>query len=232
MAKRTGSTQSASAIPRDSQSRSAILAAALKNFTRDGFSGASLHQIARMAQVAPPLIYYHFGSKDNLWRETIKYSMSDILHEARIIRNATRALDPLDRLRTLIRAFAGFAARNPDHFVMIMSEAGSGTGLFDWAQQNYSDQLLEENMAMIEEIIGNDENSQELSRKIAFVLFGGILVYFTINRVPAESEAFERKVDEFAELVFAMFRHGLVAGAGEGPVREGPMAHRKTERRP
>ena len=43
-----------------------------------------LPHLARLANVAPPLIHYYFGAKDNLWRETVDYSLPDRGHKTEI----------------------------------------------------------------------------------------------------------------------------------------------------
>ena len=52
--------------------RDDIKKAALSEFAKRGFRGASIDQIAKTAGVAKPLIHYHFASKDELWKLTVK----------------------------------------------------------------------------------------------------------------------------------------------------------------
>lgn len=47
--------------------RGALLAAAQKLFSRSGFAGASLREVAREAEVAPALVCQLFGSKEGLY---------------------------------------------------------------------------------------------------------------------------------------------------------------------
>jgi hypothetical protein len=50
-----------------------------------------------------------------------------------------------------------------------------------------------------------------------FLLFGGILVYFTIDRVPRDEASLEQSIDEFADLVFTMFLRWFGGAQSEGP---------------
>lgn len=50
-----------------------MMRAAVQQFTRLGFEGASLRDIARAAGVNIGLIRYHFGSKADLYRDTLAY---------------------------------------------------------------------------------------------------------------------------------------------------------------
>jgi AcrR family transcriptional regulator len=48
-----------------------ILEAALAEFAEHGYSGATTASIARRVGVTQPLVHYHFGSKEALWRTTV-----------------------------------------------------------------------------------------------------------------------------------------------------------------
>ena len=108
----------------------------------DPWSSLSVPKIAKMARVAAPLIHYYFGSKENLWRESVANSLGDLRREALAIRNATRALAPLDRLRVFLQTLTQHAARWPDNFVMIIAEARSESDRFAWVDENYTGVIL------------------------------------------------------------------------------------------
>lgn len=58
------------AHPRDPEgTRSRILAAALAEFSAEGFAGARVARIARRARVNKRMLYHYFGNKDDLFRE-------------------------------------------------------------------------------------------------------------------------------------------------------------------
>ena len=56
--------------PADSRSR--ILAAAAAEFSARGFAGAGIDRIARRAGLNKAMIYYHFSSKQALYREILR----------------------------------------------------------------------------------------------------------------------------------------------------------------
>lgn len=192
--------------------REAILMAALKAFAREGYDGASMPRIARLANVAPPLIHYYFGTKEKLWRETIDHSLGGLRRETSAIFQATRSLNPLDRLRALLQAHAQFAAKWPDHFFMIMAEARANPERFDWVQQNYTGVLFEEVLQIL-----RDAREQGAIRdvdldQIAVSLFGGILVYFTVYPRQASEAGLAHDADAFCDTLFEMLLRGIVAG--------------------
>ena len=51
---------------RDPQTRNRLLHSAVQIFDRKGYTAASVREIAEMAGVTKPALYYHFGSKEGL----------------------------------------------------------------------------------------------------------------------------------------------------------------------
>lgn len=203
---------SATLPPDSTKSKEAILSAALKAFARDGYDGASMPKIARIAQVAPPLIHYYFGSKENLWHETVEYSLGELRRESSAIQNATRSLAPLDRLRALFQAITRFAAHWPDHFVMIVAEARSEAGRFDWIQQNYTGPLFEEILSTLRDARDAGEIADVDLEQLAFILLGGVLLYFTVRPDVFEGKDVDKVSGEFTDLMFRMFLNGVAEG--------------------
>lgn len=191
------------------KSKEAILSAALKSFARDGYDGASMPKIAKMAQVAPPLIHYYFGSKENLWRETVDYSLGELRRESSAIHKATRSLAPLDRLRALLQAHTHFAAHWPDHFAMIVAEARADSDRFAWIQENYTGILFGEVVTILRDARDGGAIEDVNLEQLAFILIGSILLYFTVRPQPFEGGDLEQASGEFTDLIFRMFLNGV-----------------------
>jgi AcrR family transcriptional regulator len=192
-------------------SKDAILTAALTAFARDGYDGASMPKIARMAQVAPPLIHYYFGSKENLWRQTVEHSLGALRREAAAVQSATRALAPLDRLRALLQTITRFAAHWPDHFVMIVADARSASGRFDWVQDNYTGPLFTDIVAILRDARDSGAIVDVDLDRLALMLVGGILLHFSLRPDLFAERDIDRVAEEFTDLMFRMFLHGVAA---------------------
>jgi TetR/AcrR family transcriptional regulator len=54
------------------RTRERILAAALKEFSTNGFAGARVDRIARRARINKRMLYHYFGHKDDLFREILR----------------------------------------------------------------------------------------------------------------------------------------------------------------
>ena len=68
-----------------------ILESALQVFIEKGFAGASISQIAKIAQINQSLIYHHFKSKDDLWICVKKYCVDEAIKNIQQIRHDTLA---------------------------------------------------------------------------------------------------------------------------------------------
>lgn len=68
--------------------------AALLLFSRQGYEGTSIAEIATLAGVAKPLIHYHFSSKEELWYSVIDGAADTLLKELEAFRAAAIGLPP------------------------------------------------------------------------------------------------------------------------------------------
>jgi TetR/AcrR family transcriptional regulator len=135
--RRPQAATSATAKSTGGATRDEILGAALKVFARDTFEGASLLDIAQQAGVGQPLIHYHFGSKDNLWRATVDYALADLAKFYQGVVATTVDLEPIDTLKVMCRAFVQFAARYPEHAQIFVNESRVAGERLDWLVDNY-----------------------------------------------------------------------------------------------
>jgi AcrR family transcriptional regulator len=91
--------------------RELILDAARKVFEADGLDGASLRAIAAGAGYTPAALYFHFESKEAIYAEVLRDSLTK-LGQA-VSRAASRAKAPADQLRAAATAFFRYYADNP-----------------------------------------------------------------------------------------------------------------------
>lgn len=191
-------------------SKEAILSASLKAFARHGYNGASMPQIAKLAQIAPPLIHYYFGSKDNLWRETVEHSLGRLRRETAAIRTATRGLAPLDQLRAILQAHAHFAANWPDHFFMTIAEARSDGDRFAWVEKNYTGVVFEDVVAILRDGQEKGHIGEINCEQLAVLLIGALLLYFTLYSPLPENKSRSDLADEYTDMMFDLITNGVV----------------------
>jgi TetR/AcrR family transcriptional regulator len=93
-------------------SRSRLLAAATTEFAARGLAGASVDRIARAARLNKAMIYYHFGSKDALYCETIRATLATVGQRVTAVQRTDLA--PAEKLAGFVAAFAEEALRAPE----------------------------------------------------------------------------------------------------------------------
>ncbi|WP_326835259.1 TetR/AcrR family transcriptional regulator [Amycolatopsis rhabdoformis] len=98
-----------------------ILAAALHAFAVHGYDGVSIRDLNRELGVSHNVVHQRFGSKDRLWYAAVDWGFGNAVAE--VAAADLPGADPRTRLRTMIRTFVGFSARNPDLGSVISNEA-------------------------------------------------------------------------------------------------------------
>jgi TetR/AcrR family transcriptional regulator len=111
------------------RTRTAVLAAAADAFSRRGFDGVAVDDIARAAGVNKAMIYYHFKDKLALYR----YIVCDMLREAgaRVAAIADTAATAPDKIARFIEEFVGLTESRPYFPPMMMREIAEGAPHLD-----------------------------------------------------------------------------------------------------
>lgn len=99
-----------------------IIAAAREEFSRRGFDGGRVDQIARRAGVNKQLLFYYFHSKRGLFNAVLARGALE-LEQSLADLPVVSADRPLDRIRVALRAQFDFLAAHPD-LVALLTQAG------------------------------------------------------------------------------------------------------------
>jgi AcrR family transcriptional regulator len=83
--------------------REDLITSATEVFIKEGFSGARVDEIARQAKTNKAMIYYHFGSKEKLYKAVLMRHIGGIHEE--IARLAREETEPLARLLAFYAAY-------------------------------------------------------------------------------------------------------------------------------
>jgi AcrR family transcriptional regulator len=108
-----------------SPSRTRLLAAATEEFAAHGLAGGSVDRIARKARLNKAMIYYHFASKDALYREILRSTFEAV--RAGVDATQTATAPPAERLGAFVDAFLAAALTRP-HFPRMMMRELSESG--------------------------------------------------------------------------------------------------------
>jgi TetR/AcrR family transcriptional regulator len=96
---------------RRESAREQILAAAERVFARAGLQGATMAAIAEAAALPKANLHYHFGSKEDLYREALARTLHDWLVP---MDGLAAEADPRTALEAYIRAKMAMSAERPD----------------------------------------------------------------------------------------------------------------------
>lgn len=110
---------------RSNETRQAILLAALAEFARLGFDGASTRWIAEKAGVNHNLIRHHFGSKEDLWKATARYAFDRYWQRIDKQFADLEGSDQAETSRMFLKEFVLFSAEVPE-FNRFMMQANQG----------------------------------------------------------------------------------------------------------
>ena len=100
--------------------RDRIFASALRHFSQKGYAATSLREISQDAGTTKPMIYYYFGSKDELYGSIVR----EILEEMAIsIRGYIDAAAPaLDQARAYCRRYVSHFLAHEDSIALVLRE--------------------------------------------------------------------------------------------------------------
>jgi AcrR family transcriptional regulator len=102
-----------------------ILAAAALEFSERGFAGARVDRIARRAHVNKAMLYYHFKSKDGLYRTLLRQMFTRVAVRLRAIADGEGShADKLDRVIASMTEFIGEHAFFPAIMMREVAEGG------------------------------------------------------------------------------------------------------------
>lgn len=102
---------------RKNKVREQILEAATELFLREGVHQVSLRRIAAAVSYTPMALYAYFQDKQALIRAVAEHAFQDL--ESYLTKDLSAELEPVDRLRTILRRYVAFAKENPRKFELM-----------------------------------------------------------------------------------------------------------------
>lgn len=108
--------------------RDALLPVATRYFSRNGYDGTTLRQIASEAGVDVALVARLFGSKSDLWNAVLEHLLNKQRHHLEEIRaiEQTFSIDPAEGFRRFIRHLTAISVEIPEFPSLLLNEAARG----------------------------------------------------------------------------------------------------------
>lgn len=201
-------------------SRERILEAALGEFAENGYEGATTASVARRVSVTQPLIHYHFGSKEALWRSAVELAFSRMRSVLQGVEEDVEHIQPSQTVAVLIRRFVYFNAQHPEVARLILSESGTPGSRLRWMAEQHIRPLFRQ----LEELLSNASRNGGVKdlplMQVLFAFLGAAphlfhsqaLVQTLYGTDPLDAAEVERQADTLVEI----FSHGLVPDSPTG----------------
>ncbi|MDG2261463.1 MAG: TetR/AcrR family transcriptional regulator [Actinomycetota bacterium] len=111
--------------------RDQLLIAALTVFSRDGYHGTSMNDVAVAAGVTKPVLYQHFPSKQSLYLELLSDVGAQL--DAAIVEGVRREEKPNDRMKGGLTAYFTFVRDHRAEFELIFGSGAENDPKFNGA---------------------------------------------------------------------------------------------------
>lgn len=184
------------------KTKRAIFDSAIKVFSRYGYEGATVDEVAISAGVAKGTLYYHFKSKEDLFNFIIKEGINfikDAVEEALIGIN-----DPIEKIKTAAKVQLKYVYENKDLFRVIMSQM--------WGVENRHKEMREQVKTLInitksgfDELIEKNQ-SEFLDSELLGYSFIGVLFSSALYEIINEGKY---NHDEVIEKFMNQVRYGV-----------------------
>ncbi|MFP3562677.1 TetR/AcrR family transcriptional regulator [Paraburkholderia sp. SIMBA_030] len=127
---------------RAQETRSAILNAALTEFSSKGFEVASIRSIADRIGMQHPLVTYHFRSKEVLWQAVAEYVFERVRQERDASLFSFGPASAVDRLKLAYRALFRFTVEFPEFHRFILQESLGSSSRLQWLADTFLKPLI------------------------------------------------------------------------------------------
>ena len=202
-------------------SKNKILAAAIEIFGEKGKHGARMEEIAARAEINKAMVYYYFGSRENLYKEALKQVFLNIhQHFASDLKQILPDSIPYEKkLGLLAKSFFRLYTENPDmtklFLVAFTNEPETVVQAITQLQTEHEMTNPQKMMALFEEGISRGIYRDVDSRHTILSIIGINLAHFiaapvikTVLSIDSESEKEFYKIRK--KNIVDLVLHGLI----------------------
>lgn len=150
-----------------SATRDNILNATLKIIGEEGFQNVTIRKIATLAEVNVAAVNYHFGSKDVVINEALRY-MTTKLREAFVFLGDNN-IPAQERMKNFIRSYADAALEYPDVFKNFINHSMCNHDMSTEYAEFLKREGIEELKNTIREIRMHDDDVQLFMKSIQLI---------------------------------------------------------------
>lgn len=188
--------------------RQQIISAATEVFSRHGFQGATLRQLARRAGVSEAMIYHHFSSKEELYDAILEKKIQDRKHLFFPV-EAVQAKQDRKVLETIVGNFLRQQSLDSSFMRMLLFSALEGHELGQKFVRGPLQQFFNFLGDYLEER-SEDGAFKPVSGQIGARLLIGMVFYFSLLReIYNDPKSQSVDLDELTNITVDLFYNGL-----------------------
>lgn len=181
-----------------------VLRHAARVFAEKGFEGSSMRDISRASRTSLAGLYYYFESKQEILYQIQFHAFSDLLRQ--LEERLARILDPVDRLRELVRNHIRYFLSHPWETKVLAHEEEALGEPFRREVTDLKRHYYKVAQGIFRELPGNDRGAHGKERVALLSLFGMMnWIYKWYN------PQMDPPADELADMIFEIFLRGVAA---------------------
>ncbi len=196
--------------PSADATRKRILAAALDLFSERSFEGASTRLIAERAGVQQPLLTYHFGTKEELWRAAVGQLFEDLARSLGERVAGLRGVEDEMVAKLVVADFVRFSATHPQLHRIIMQECKSEGDRLAWLVERHIRPLYEGAVALLVPLVAAGKVRDVPAPHLYYLLTGAAATIFVLAPEcrlltgidPLDPSEVEHHVDALISMLF------------------------------
>jgi len=120
------------------QTKSQLLASGVRLFSTFGYNATSTRSVETDAEVQRNLITYHFGSKESFWKACVRQLFDRFIESLRPSMEQAKDIEPVERIRFLIRKFVRASATYPEVMRIMFDEGRCDDWRLSWIVEQYT----------------------------------------------------------------------------------------------
>ena len=162
------------------RNRRDIVAIATQHFAEKGYAGARVDEIAAATATSKRMIYYHFGSKDGLYRAVLTEAYRGI--RSAELEAELGDLPPLAALERLTALTFDYHFNHPELVRLVMDENIRGGSHVGEISQGHNEIVLPKTQALIDRGIADGSFRAGLDAVDLHMTISALAFYFVSNR--------------------------------------------------
>ncbi len=191
------------------ETRLRLVEAAIGEFADKGFGGATTRGIASRAGVVLASLPYHFKTKDALWRAAADHLFG--LFRDQFVRRieGLEGVDPLTRLRLLLRDFVLFSASHPELHRFLLQDGSEKTERLDWLVAEHVRPMFRLTQGLIDELASAGYPVRADAKQLFYTMIGAAATVFAasaqVELVTGEDPFAKDRVEAHADAIVDLF---------------------------